>query len=340
MKSRIWMVLVLLVLASLACSLGGAGSTPEAGEVAIPEEGGEAAVPEEEGAAADEEAPALELDSDAMSGFDSYRMRTVTQWTPESGNPERMVMEQEYTRDPEAHRMVMESEQGGIEWVQIEDTAWYCFGGSCAQSQQGAEDVASDLGGFSFDPEEFTSADSEYVGQDTVNDIRTRHYSLDLNVVEVMLLAQGEIANVQGDAWVADEPSLPAFVVRYVLSWEETRGEQGGAFEFSYDVYDVNEPITIEPPEGAAGLPEDVPAYPGATDLIVMEGLASFSAPDDAATVANFYRTELAAQGWAKDSDDDLGGMVTQVWSKDGRTLNLMISSGEGGDSSVVITME
>jgi len=134
---------------------------------------------------------------------------------------------------------------------------------------------------------------------------------------------------------------LLAFVVRHTLSWKETREEQRGTYEYIYDVYDVNTPITIGPPEGATGFPEDVPAYPGATDLFIAEDVIAFSTSDDVATVADFYRTELATLGWTKTSDDDMGGMIQQVWNKDGQTLSLMLSPAEDGSGTdVIISIE
>ena len=254
-------------------------------------------------------------------------------------------MEQEHTREPAAQRLVMESGQGeSLEWVQIGDMAWYCSGGTCAQTQQSEEDLAGTFGeGMAFDPVDFSSdSEFEYLGEETVNGVRTRHYALVLEAMEAALLAQGDVSDVEGAPWIADEADLPTFVVRFAMSWTETRGEQVGTTEWSYEVYDVNASITIEPPEGAAEMAEDVPVYPGATDLFTMEGLTTFSTPDDVTTVADFYRTELAAQGWTNESDEEMSGMVNQAWSKEDRTLNLMISPAEEGEegSSVFITVE
>jgi hypothetical protein len=69
--------------------------------------------------------------------------------------------------------------------------------------------------------------------------------------------------------------------------------------------------------------------------------MISFSASDDVATVADFYRTELAALGWAKESDEEMGGFIQQAWNKDGRTLSLMLSpAGNGSGTDVIISME
>ncbi len=363
MKKRLWMILVLPVLASLACSFFGAAeeavqvgkdaatqaaevATEVGEEVATQPPAEEEAESETEGEASGEDA-APDLSENALANLNSYRARLSTQWIPEEGDPISFVMEQEHTRDPAAERIVMEGFEGeegeGFEWIQIEDKSWYCMGDTCTETQADADEMASNFEeGLSFNPSDFTD-DTEFrsAGRETVNGIRTKHYILDLSKTEVAFLAQGNVENVEGEAWVANESDLPSFVVRFQMTWEETRGEQPGTAEFVYDVYEVNAPITIEPPAAAetSGLPEDVPSYPDASEVVSMGGMTTFITPDDVSTTADYYRKELAAQGWTNESDDDLGEMVNQVWKKDDRTLTLMISSEDEG-SNVLITIE
>lgn len=335
MKSRIWIAIAVLIVAALAC---GGPSEPEEEVPAQPPTEEEAPPTEEESP----EVPSIELDEDAMAGLNSYRGRMVSEWTPDGGTPEIFVMEQEATRDPAAQRMSMESDEGEIiEFVQIGDTSWACFDGECMQTQQSGEELAETFGEFMlFDPAGIISdSDFDDAGRETVNDIRARHYILRPDVADAAVFGLADVTDVQAEAWIADEAGLPAFVVRYEMSWTGKQEDQTGTFEYSYEVYDVNAPITVEPPEGAAGFPEDVPEYTNAADLFIMEGMISFSTPDDVATVADFYRAGLPAEGWTVESDDDLTGMIMQSWRKGERSLNLMISSGEEG-TSVVISIE
>ena len=319
-----------MLLASLACSLSGAAPAREE----------ETEQPTAE-TAGEETAPAV--DSSALAGLNSYRMRMTVTWTPDSGAAEMWTMEQEHTREPQAQRWTMQSDDGeSIEWVQIGEMTWMCSAGSCIQSQQSAEEAAASFGqGMLFDPGDFASGrDTRYVGRETVNNVSAQHYVLDLTAAEVGLLAQGQVSDVQADLWISDAAGLPAYVVRYTMSWKETRDNQQGRSELSYDTYDVNAPLTIAPPEGATDMPEDVPIYPNAANLFMMQDMISFSASDDVATVVQFYRSELAAQGWSSQSDDEFGGMVSQTWSKEGRSLNLMVSPQDEGGSSVIIVIE
>ncbi len=332
----------MLVLAALACSLPGGGGNATPAPQTEPTQASSAeqptAVPTPESGG---EVPAPQVAEDALAGLDSYRARMISQWTPTGGTPEGMTLVEEYTRDPAAHRIMLEGTEGTVEIVQIGDTGWFCTNGQCVQSAQEGEDILADMGVATFDPADFTSGtDYTYKGEETVNGIRARCYDLNLSAAEIAALAQGSVTDVQANACIAAQSGLPEFVVRYQMSWKETRDSTEGATEFSFEVYDVNQPFTIEPPEGAAGLPEDVPAYPGASELMMMEGFISFSTTDDVATVADFYDSELSAQGWTKAEDASLEGMVNQTWTKDDRTLNLMISAGEEGKTSVLITLE
>ncbi|MGD1995427.1 MAG: hypothetical protein PVH62_01495 [Anaerolineae bacterium] len=345
MNNKTLIALTILLLASLACSVGGlaGGGAEETTPAPTDLEAEPTQPPSTEGeGGATEEAPPPEIAPDALSGLNSYRARSVWSWTPESGTPQSVEIQQEGTREPAALRFTMTSEGETIEWVQIGDTSWICSGGTCIQSQQSEDEFISQFGeGFLLEPSDLVpDSDYRYVGGETINGVRTRHYVLSFSPAVLMAMTQGEITEVDSEAWIADEAGLPAFTVRFTLSWRGTQEGAAGTGEYSYEVYDVNSPLTIEPPEGAgAGMPEDVPSYPGATDLTIMGENIVFSAPDDIAAVAGFYRTELAALGWTNQSDEELAGMINQTWSKAGRSLTLMISPDDGG-SSVLITLQ
>jgi len=340
MKKRyIWAIGALLLLASLACSLGGIGGTTEPPAEGTTEETAEATEAPTEPPTTEEEEP--EVSADALTNLDSYRARITWQWTPEGGEPQVFVVEQEETRDPPARRYVISQDEEAVEWVQIGDTAWTCFDGTCIQTQEDPEQLADEFGvGLDVDPASYFEENKEYVGKETINGISTRHYVLHLSPLEAMAFSEGEVSDVKSEVWVSDEAGLPNFVVRFVLEWTGTQDGEQGEGQYIYEVYDVNQPITIEPPEGApSGLPEDIPAYPDAQDMAFMAGMITFSTPDEMSVVVEFYKDQMPAEGWTLTEENDLGTMVMQSWSKDSRTVSLMISSGDEG-TSVMITLE
>ena len=366
------MPITLLVLASLACSIfGGAREAIELGQeaatqvseaaTAVGEEGMATLIPgssedettEEQTATeeaesqepVEEEVADPDLDADALEGLESYRARFTAEWNPEEGEGETFTFEEAHTRSPSAQRLLMKgmAEDETVEIVQIEDQSWMCTGGTCTQMQADPEDLAA---GFSeaamFDPAgTVDDADTTFVGRERVNGVQTRHYKLNLTAMQAAFLAQGDVSDVDGDVWIADESDLPELAVRFEMSWTETREDVTGQSTFVYETYDINDPFTIEPPEGAeeSGLPDDVPPYPNAEETFSMAGMVTFETPDSVSDVADFYRENLAAEGWTVESDDEMEGMVQQVWSKDGRALTLLVSD-EDGASSVMISIE
>jgi len=361
MKRKIWFPLILLVLTSLACSIFGAAeraidvgqeAATKAAQVATVV--GDEAVGDPEGEAPDEtesgeaedEAEGLDVDPDALSALESYRTRTRMQWVPAEGEPEGIEVEQARTRNPQAQRLVTVGNEDGddFEFVQIGDQAWYCGGDMCSQVDADPEELLSGFGdAMLFDPADVTDdASAEFVGREEVNGVQSRHYRLKLSSFEAAALAaQGDVSDVKSDVWIADESDLSGFTVRFRMSWTEKRGERTGESELFYELYDVNAPITIEPPEAAekSALPDDVPAYPDARDTFSIEGMTSFSSSDDVATVVDFYTEGLAAQGWTLEQEDDTEAIVTQRWSKDDRQLMLNVS-GEDDETSITIVIQ
>lgn len=356
MKRGIYVALIVLMLASLACSLGGlAGGETGGGDADVEETGGgdagesgggdtgETGGGDTGGSGGEEPAPP-EVAPDALEGLNSYRSRMVWRWTPQGGEPETFEMIHEETRDPHAIRFIMNMGPETTEYVQIGDTAWLCTGDTCMQSQQGEEEFMAQFGeGFMVEPADVMSGSEDYrrIGRENVNGIRTQHYRLSIPPAQAMMLAQGNVDDVESEVWIADERDLPAFVVRFRLAWEGTYEGEQSTGEYLIEVTDVNTSFTIEPPAGAedSGLPEDVPMYPNAEELVVISGNASFTSPDAPETVADFYRSELPGLGWTNQGDEVMGEMINQTWGKEGRTITLTITPQDGG-SGVFIAIE
>jgi hypothetical protein len=364
MRSKIWLPLTILVLSSLACSVcGTAGKAVQLGRDAATVASDAATavgegvvgtiaahVPDEEAPEPDSEEPPAgdepmpEVDADAMSEFDTYRVRIVSQWTPEQGEAEEMTIEQAHTRSPAAQQFVIHMGEGGsTEFTQIAGEAWYCTEGGCTRTEADADELAAGFGdSMMLDPAGITNdADAKFVARESKNGVQSRRYALVLTEAQAAVASRGEVSDLQSDVWIADDPDLPRYTTRFEMSWTEIRDGVTGKSLFSYDVFDVNSSFTIETPKGAesTGLPEDVPLYPDASDVFSVEGMTTFNTSDDVETVAEFYREALPAERWDIQTDEALGEMVNQVWKKDNRTLNLMMAP-EAVGSSVMMSME
>jgi hypothetical protein len=361
MKRWFWLLIGLLLIISMSCRFlpGRATEDDDQPETAVTavvvpednEDSDDGPAPdtsdEDDGPAPDtsDEDEGLMIDSDALDQLSSYRATIAWRTEKADGTVESFQMEQWATRDPSAQRFIMESEDGDVEFIQIGSDTWMRFGTEWMQTSSESEsDFADILSGGDDWISSVEDGDSEYVGQERVNDINTRHYRVKYNAGLLNWFDESDgvdtINEGMADVWIADEPDLPRFAVKYAM---ELEGSTEGAeikMTMTQDVYDINQPFTIEAPEGVGGLPDDVPVYPGATDLTSMTAFTMFSTVDDVATVTEFYEEALSDAGWQQQEDGMVSDeMVSTSWEKDGTTLSLMITSGSDG-TSVMISVE
>lgn len=86
-------------------------------------------------------------------------------------------------------------------------------------------------------------ADTNFVGKETVNGVKTLHYSSNNSSWEKSLKAG--FGNAHGDIWIAEA----GYPVKFVFTASGTDGEgNSGSIEWRTEVTNVNGPITIEPP--------------------------------------------------------------------------------------------
>jgi hypothetical protein len=168
---------------------------------------------------------------------------------------------------------------------------------------------------------------------ENVNGVLADHYSA--NEKDLTL---GLYTSAKGDLWVAQEGG---YVVKYV---GEASGKTAligktaeGAFKWAYDIEDANklDKITLPAECEKAKPAEDIPIPANATDKGNFGAMITFKSPDDPAKVTEFYQKELPAKGWKAD-ENALEGILS--FSKDNRTLTIMISKEDSGGCSVVIT--
>ncbi len=362
MKRWTLLLIVVLLLSSLACSLsGGKSATPAPSQAtAAPKSnatsgGGntttqentatpqaQTSQPENGGSSDSESFPTL--DPNALAGLDSYRSKITMTVVYTNGTTEQMEMSQEEVRDPLAKHILLHSDQGDIEMIQVGDTQWMRLGDNWMQSPVGDEQAFGDFGSLFIGADELADVsqqnDYKYIGREDVNGVRTKHYQLKYNAS--MNVGQEEISNGVADIWIANESNLPEFAVRFKLEASGMVDNQQSQFSILQDVYDINKPITIEPPEDAqnVGLPDDIPMYPGATGVTSMGGMVVFSSEDDVATVSAFYIEKLEADGWTKTDGMDTDALVTRSYTKGDRTVQISVTTGDNGGSQVMITTE
>jgi hypothetical protein len=76
-----------------------------------------------------------------------------------------------------------------------------------------------------------------------------------------------------------------------------------------------------------AGLPADVPIFPGATIQSVKPGTVDFQADASLETVKNFYVEKLTAAGWTPGDFLETTGMSMKDWKKENQTVTITITA-------------
>ena len=89
------------------------------------------------------------------------------------------------------------------------------------------------------------------------------------------------------------------------------------------------------------GWPEDVPVYPGSS--VQFSGTSAMEAgggmglvlmsEDAPASVVTFYKTKLAAEGWATGTTMEGQGSTILIMTKGAKALSLTVTGAEGGTS-------
>jgi hypothetical protein len=176
------------------------------------------------------EQPGAPVEVVSLDSLDSYRLDWSVQIEMAAGG-----MEQTYTlewvKEPPSRRLIMGSKGGMLlgEYIMIGDAVWVKLGDTWMQATgEDTEDAFEQLDNI-VTPE----SDMVLVGEETVNGIHCKHYVYDF----------GEM--MHKELWVADQSDLPPVVIRGMFRMETTQM----VTEAEGNVYDINTPITIEPPK-------------------------------------------------------------------------------------------
>jgi hypothetical protein len=208
--------------------------------------------------------------------LDSYRMRTTTRLLEGEGLlGEEFNTEQAWVREPPASHTVMYGSSGDIatEVITIGDSTWVKVGDTWIKSEggQGAGGVSSSAAQESLKATlEDILQDMENAmkpaGEDTVNGVHCQRYTVDTEFSisppipedvpeEARQLMPTEMAgHVKGEICVADQRGVPPVIVGSQTTQEITfkyasRDDETMVYEEKRDLYDINTPITIEPPK-------------------------------------------------------------------------------------------
>jgi hypothetical protein len=193
------------------------------------------------------------------------------------------------------------------------------------------------------------------IAPEIINNISATHCSFSGEDVETNEVS---FESLSGDVWIAEEGN---YIIKYVLNATgyQAQGEEAGLFDvgtvhFEYDLTDINANFTITPPNEAvnaesldfgnlgdggdeANETPDLPIIDGAEELFSMSGLITYYINSDVASVVEFYRQSLPAQGWAEDANnafvDETTGLLS--FTKDNQALTITLNTEPDGRVNV-----
>ncbi len=208
----------------------------------------------------EEELP-FDLDVDALDGLNSYAYTLhIDGLSTMAGSAEEMVLDIEGRRQAlptKAEHLKFSSTSDGtvtaMEMIYIEEQTkmWMREGDEAWQEVPVMDESLLDVfDAFSMlywwdalfvgDPE-----DVQYAGQETVNGVACDHYRSAESASWGAFTIGCSVASVEDDIWVAVDGRYP--VKRQMSAQADCEGESG-AFNFSMEISDVNQPLGITPP--------------------------------------------------------------------------------------------
>jgi len=360
-RIRTLLVAVLLLgLAALACSVipdlgASSDDAPEGDSAAVVEDDSDDGASEDSGipepmGTLDLDDPAL-YDIAAVGDYYStlvYRFEgTQADGTAVTGA---MFAEGATTLGPPAgSHLIMRAEGAAaegvnttIELVLIEETAYFntVETGCVVLPAQELDNPYDEM----IDASEFLSGDADLLESGVmVNGVLTDQYRLDADNIDSGDPESGEQVNVeQGSIFVARQGG---YVVRVVIEGtgysEVLSGDPTleGQISYELDFTPSDQPIEILPPEGCAGADDsDYPVLDDAFDITSVVGLYSYYTNYSFDDVVSFYKTQMAAAGWAL-SDELLASPVGMLaFTRADEQVQVLISGDPGtGVLNVII---
>jgi hypothetical protein len=170
--------------------------------------------------------------ADYLVGLESYRLVMVSHSVMQ-GQAITLTVAIEWMREPLAYHYSEDDGHFRMEWVFANGKGWmrYQDGDWEAYGYDMMRATGADL--LVWHEDRIDLSQFELTGTAVVHGINCRHYQFD----------QGY---AYGEQWVADQPDLPSMIVRR-LAYSQEPGGQTGFSELN--VYDINQPLAIEPPE-------------------------------------------------------------------------------------------
>lgn len=298
--------------------------------------------------------PGIGTLNDPLEQFNSYRSQVEMQFE-HSSDPSQsgtMIMDMARVVDPRASSVEITMSGGFAEeveglgdgasfsFVEVDGTSYSLVPGLGCISGGGGPDMVGEFDDVLESDEVLGELEgAEYVGEETVNGVVTDHYRFDESHLSD---SSNDLEEVDGDVYISQEHGHVVRMVFDGVGEADLLDEDGqGTIHFEYNVLDVDQPITIEPPSECTDASSDYPVMEGANELATFAGLTTYTVNAPLEEVVDFYHQEMAAQGYEVGDEQFLGEgtAILTYRAEDGSNVNVTLTA-DGETVSVLITGE
>lgn len=356
-QNSIFIALAIILLASLACNIGGTAPATEAGQepVATSEQTNLVAttVPSQEAVAIDGPPgpETIDLTNPALyitSSEPAYKFDTNTKFTgvDSTGTAKEvslLMTEETQTLPQKSQRflVVVTGGEGSAETVVIGDQVYTVFQGACYPSPLSSVDEQSLSEGMPKLQDGITGHAQRVESGIDVNGFVTDKYALTSENMNADDELMGAFVYVVRDG---------GFITLFEMQGRSKTDYQGldpnqfTDITTAYDYIPVEDgsldiaiPVECNNP---AGLTSEFPVMDGATNLNKSPEFVTYQIEKPRSEVANFYRAEMPNRGWTL-TDEGIGGGIFLVFTKDGKNVRVTVAGNSSDTSaSVAITEE
>ncbi len=310
-------------------------------------------------------ADTLNLDDPALfaspADVNSYRVNLVFTFTGQAGDGTAINSsiqgEGAFSVNPSQMSFTFQTSSadvplGTMEIVQVEDTMYMssaelgCF--SLPVDQGTSENPYEELmntGGF------LTGQATRVQPDETLNGIPVYAYEItSANLSTTDSSTQDFTEITYGRVYVAKDTGYLVGIVmdgRGKNTIDGSNTDIVGEVHFEVNYYDQNQPVTVTVPEacaqgdtGSGVTSGSFPVPEGASDLISMTGMTTFSSDKTPEELSQFYKTEMVAAGWTMGDELNVTGLVTLTFTKDGKTATVTITADPSTGKTLVAIFE
>ncbi len=290
------------------------------------------------------------ITSNDTSMLNSYRSSFIitTENDSEDATPQRIEMLEEINRTQSMYHNQIKSEgssediSNSVLDIYIQGDTTYLYNPAtpeypCVMIGSGTES----LGDMEYlRPEDFfETIDTDQLLESgvSVNGIKTDHYSVKNSGIEME-----EVYSSSAEIWVAQDGG---YIVRFIGQAEGRfyTGEEigDGKVTWEFNIFDVDAVNIIDFPvecRNQQKAVESVPIPENAINKEILAGIIMFESPDSPVKVGDFYRQQLPDNGWVITEDSSMSSLVMMTAEKDTNSLQIMISPGDSGGASIIIS--